>query len=150
VSIAPEANAGQPTGVRVSTDPADIDLDWLQPALSERAYWALGRTRENLERAIERSLPFVALRDERQIGFARVVTDGVTFGWICDVFVDEAERGRGVGHLLMAAIAADPRLVSLRRLILATRDAHELYARHGFVSLRHPERWMERPGPSTG
>ena len=150
MSDVPEANAGREAGVRISTDPADVDLDWLHPALSERAYWALGRTRENLERAIERSLPFVALRGIQQIGFARVVTDGVTFGWVCDVFVDEAERGRGVGDLLMGAIETDPRLVHLRRLILATRDAHGLYARHGFVALRHPERWMERPGPSTG
>jgi GNAT superfamily N-acetyltransferase len=145
-----EANAGREAGFRISIDPADIDLDWLFPALSERAYWALGRTRENLERAIEHSLPFVALAGDRQIGFARVVTDGVTFGWICDVFVDEAERGRGVGDLLMGAIAADPRLSTLRRLVLATRDAHGLYARHGFVELRNPESWMERPGPSTG
>lgn len=136
--------------IRISTDPADVDMDWLHPALSERAYWALGRTRENLERAVERSLPFVALRGDRQIGFARVVTDGVTFGWICDVFVDEAERGHGAGNLLMAAIASDPRLRALRRLVLATRDAHGLYERHGFVPLRNPERWMERPGPSTG
>ena len=144
------ANAGRKAGLRISTDPSDIDLEWLHPALSERAYWALGRTRENLERAIEASLPFVALDGDRQIGFARVVTDSVTFGWICDVFVDEAERGRGVGDLLMGAIASDPRLRGLRRLILATRDAHGLYARHGWVPLRHPERWMERPGPSTG
>jgi GNAT superfamily N-acetyltransferase len=144
------SNAGPPTGVRITTDPADIDLDWLHAALSERAYWALGRTRENLERAIKHSLPFVVLDDDRQIGFARVVTDGVTFGWVCDVFVDEGERGRGVGDLLIGAIAADPRLRSLRRLILATRDAHGLYARHGFVPLAAPERWMERPGPSTG
>jgi GNAT superfamily N-acetyltransferase len=76
-----------------------------------------------------------------------VITDGVTFGWVCDVFVDEAERGRGVGDLLMATIAADPRLADLRRLVLATRDAHGLYERHGFVPLTAPERWMERRRP---
>jgi GNAT superfamily N-acetyltransferase len=139
----PFANAGQPTGVRVSTDPADVDLEWLVPALSERAYWALGRTRDQIERSLERSWTYAALDGDRQIGFARVVTDGVTFGWVCDVFVDEAERGRGVGDLLMATIAGDPRLVGLRRLILATRDAHGLYARHGFAPLSAPERWME-------
>jgi GNAT superfamily N-acetyltransferase len=140
-------DAGPPTGVRVSTDPADVDLDWLLPALSERAYWALGRTRDQLERAIGRSLTFTALYGDRQVGFARVVTDGVTFGWVCDVFVDEAERGRGVGDLLMGTIATDPRLVGLRRLALATRDAHGLYERHGFGPLVHPERWMERRRP---
>jgi GNAT superfamily N-acetyltransferase len=112
------------TGIRVSTDPADVDLGWLVPALSERAYWVFGRTREQIERSLERSWTFAALDGERQVGFARVVTDGVTFGWVCDVFVDEAERGRGIGDLLMGAIAADPRLAGLRRLALATRDAH--------------------------
>ena len=137
-------NAGQSTGVRISTDPADIDLDWLVPALSERAYWALGRSREAVEAAIERSLCFVALRDGRQVGFARVITDLVTFAWVCDVLVDESERGKGVGTLLIRTIADDPRLRDLRRLVLATRDAHEVYARAGFGPLVHPERWMER------
>jgi GNAT superfamily N-acetyltransferase len=137
-------NAGQPTGVRVSTDPADIDLDWLAPALSERAYWALRRSREAVEAAISRSLCFVALRDGRQIGFARVITDLVTFAWVCDVFVDESARGEGVGTLLIRTIAEDPRLRDLRRIVLATRDAHEVYERAGFGSLVPPERWMER------
>ena len=140
----PRANAGQTTGVRISTDAADVDLDWLHPALSERAYWALGRSREDVETVIAGSLTFAALDGDHQVGFARVVTDGVTFGWVCDVFVDETQRGRGIGNLLMAAIAADPRLAGLRRLALATRDAHGLYERHGFGPLVHPERWMER------
>jgi GNAT superfamily N-acetyltransferase len=140
----PRPNAGLPTGVRISIEPTDVDLDWLHPALSERAYWALGRTRAQLEQALRSSLTFTALDGSRQVGFARVITDGVTFGWVCDVFVDEAERGRGVGDLLMATIAADPRLAGLRRLVLATRDAHGLYERHGFGPLVHPERWMER------
>ena len=138
------SNAGRETGVRISTDPADVDLEWLVPALSERAYWALGRTREQIERSLDRSWTYAALDGNRQVGFARVITDGVTFGWVCDVFVDEADRGRGIGDLLMATIAADPRLAGLRRLVLATRDAHGLYERHGFGPLTAPERWMER------
>ena len=134
---------GEP--IRLSTDPADIDLDWLHPALSERAYWAHGRTRETVERSIARSLCFSALRGDRQVGFARVVTDEATFGWVCDVFVDEAERGQGTGIRLVEAIARDPRLDGLR-LMLATRDAGELYERHGgFEPLRNPGRLMERP-----
>ena len=121
-----------------------MNLEWLIPALSERAYWALGRSREQIERSLERSWTYAALDRERQVGFARVITDGVTFGWVCDVIVDEAERGRGIGYLLMATIAADSRLAELRRLVLATRDAHGLYERHGFVPLSAPERWMER------
>ena len=131
--------------IRLSTDPAEIDLDWLHPALSERAYWALGRSRETVERSIARSLCFSALRGDRQVGFARVVTDEATFGWVCDVFVDEAERGQGTGIRLVEAIAGDPRLDGLR-LMLATRDAGELYERYaGFEPLRNPERLMERP-----
>lgn len=134
----------EPSRVRVSTDPDDVDLEWLVPALSERAYWALRRTREQIEISLARSWTFAALDGDRQVGFARVVTDGVTFAWVCDVFVDEAERGRGIGDALMAAIVADPRLHGLKRMILSTRDAHGLYARHGFEPLAAPERWMER------
>jgi GNAT superfamily N-acetyltransferase len=80
----------------------------------------------------------------RQVGFARVVTDQATFAWVCDVFVDEAFRGRGVGSRLMAAILADPRLGRVRRMLLATSNAAALYERFGFEPLDHPERWMER------
>ena len=139
-----ESNAGQTTGVRISTDCADVDLNWLAPALSERAYWALGRSRDAVEAAISRSLCFSAFVDGRQVGFARVITDLVTFAWVCDVFVDESARGQGVGTLLIQTIGSDPRLRDLRRLVLATRDAHDVYARAGFGPLVHPERWMER------
>jgi N-acetylglutamate synthase-like GNAT family acetyltransferase len=141
-------NAGQPTGVRVSSDSGDLDLDWVYPALSERAYWALGRSREQVERSIRNSLCFGAYSAEgRQVGIARVITDEATFAWICDVFVDESARGQGIGQALMAAILADPRLQGLRRMVLATRDAETLYARFGFEPLRNSSRWMERRQP---
>lgn len=131
--------------VRISTDPRDVDLDWLAAALSERAYWALGRSRDAIERSVAASLCFSALRGGRQVGFARVVTDEATFGWVCDVFVDETERGQGIGIRLVETIVGDPRLDGLR-LMLATRDAGELYQRYGgFEPLRNPERWLERP-----
>src|SRR5712671_694162 len=126
---APEANAGHPTGVRISTDPAELDLGWIHAALSERAYWALGRSRDIVARSIASSVCFGAFEGERQIGFARVVTDQATFGWVCDVFVDESGRGRGVGSALMAAVVGDPRLATCR-LVLATRDAEGVYAPH--------------------
>jgi GNAT superfamily N-acetyltransferase len=132
--------------MRITTDPADLDLDWLVPALSERAYWATGRSRETVEASIRGSLCFGAYDDAdggRQVGFARVVTDLATYGWVCDVFVDESARGRGVGKELMAAIVAEPRLATCR-LQLATRDASGLYAQFGFRPLRNPDRWMER------
>jgi GNAT superfamily N-acetyltransferase len=138
------SNAGRETGVRVSTDPAELDLDWLVPALSERAYWALGRPRATVEASIRGSLCFGAYVGDRQVGFARVVTDEATYGWVCDVFVDEAARGSGVGKALMAALVADPRLSDCR-LVLSTRTAAELYAQYGFQPLAHPELLMERP-----
>jgi GNAT superfamily N-acetyltransferase len=130
--------------VRISTDPADLDIDWIHAALSERAYWALGRSREAVVASIDRSICFGAYLGRRQVGFARVVTDGVTFGWVCDVFVDEARRGRGIGGRLIEAIVDDPRLLDVRRLVLASRDAADLYRRGGFEPLANPERWMER------
>jgi GNAT superfamily N-acetyltransferase len=135
--------------MRISTDPDDLDLEWLVPALSERAYWAQGRSRDTIEASIRRSLCFGAFDDAaggRQVGFARVVTDEATFAWVCDVFVDESARGRGVGKALVAAAVADPRLATCR-LQLATRDAEGLYAQFGFQPLRYPERMMERLRP---
>ena len=146
---APESNAGREAGVRISTNPAALDLDWLVPALSERAYWAEGRSRATIEASIRGSLCFGAYDDAdggRQVGFARVVTDLATYGWVCDVFVDEAARGRGIATALMAAIVAEPRLADCR-LQLATRDAAALYAKFGFRPLRNPDRWMERLRP---
>ena len=141
------SNAGRETGVRVSTDPAELDLDWLVPALSERAYWAQGRPRATVEASIRESLCFGAYDDAdggRQVGFARVVTDQAVYGWVCDVFVDESARGHGVGSALMAAITTDPRLADCR-LTLSTSTAPGLYARYGFQPLAHPELMMERP-----
>jgi len=135
----------EPPDVRVVTDPAEFDLDWVATALSERAYWALGRPRDMIVRSLENSLCYGLFEGPRQVGIARVVTDGATFGWVCDVFVDEAWRGRGLGGRLVDAIVADPRLADVPRLVLATRDAADLYERHGgFAPLAHPERFMER------
>lgn len=142
------ADAGQPTGVRISTDPSELDLDWVVRALSERAYWALGRPRDVIEASIRGSLCFSACRDGRQVGFARVVTDRATFGWVCDVFVDESERGRGIGGELMQAIVAHPELGGLKRLVLSTRDAQSFYTTFGFAPLDHPERWLIRRSPA--
>lgn len=132
--------------IRITTDQRDLDIDWIHRALSERAYWAIGRPRDVIAASLRGSLCFGVLRGDRQVGFARVVTDEATFGWVCDVFVDEAERGSGVGKRLIAAIAGDPRLRGCR-LALTTRDASGLYDQFGFVPLKNPERWMERPRP---
>lgn len=134
--------------VRIETDPAEFDLEWVVAALSERAYWALGRPRALIEASLRNSLCYGLFHGRDQVGLARVVTDRATFGWVCDVFVDEAWRGRGLGGRLIDAIVADPRLRDVPRLVLATRDAGELYRRHGgFEPLAAPERFMERDRP---
>jgi N-acetylglutamate synthase-like GNAT family acetyltransferase len=134
--------------VRISTDASEIDLDWLHAALADRAYWALGRSREVVERAIANSLCFSAFDGGRQVGFARVVTDLATFAWICDVFVDEGSRGQGLGKRLMAAITTDPRLANLKRTVLTT-GSPEFYLPFGFEPLESPERWMLRKGAGS-
>ena len=131
---------------RISTDPADVELDWLVEALSKRAYWALGRSRDVIERSIANSLCFSAIQDGRQVGFARVVTDQATFAWVCDVFVDERVRGQGIGKQLMAAVTDDPRLAGLKRTMLAT-SSPAFYTPFGYAPLERPERWLVRKGP---
>ena len=128
----------------LSTDPAHLDIDLIYEFLSTRAYWAKGRTRAAVERSIAHSLSFGLYRQRQQIGFARVVTDYATFAYLADVFVLEAERGRGLGKWLIATIVDHAELQGLRRWLLATRDAHGLYQQAGFTLLSQPERWMER------
>jgi GNAT superfamily N-acetyltransferase len=129
----------------VSTDKARLDLDLVHRWLSEKSYWAQGRSRDVVERSIEHSLAFGAYLGDEQVGFARAVTDYTTFAWLCDVFVDEGHRGRGVGKLLVRSVTAHPELQGLRLMVLATRDAHGLYETHGgFHVMSAPERWMVR------
>jgi GNAT superfamily N-acetyltransferase len=132
-------------GYLISTDKQRLDIDYIHRWLSERAYWAQGRSREVVEKSIANSLCFGLYHDEWQVGFARVVTDLSTFGWLCDVFVDEEERGQALGKWLVQTVANHPDLAHIRRLMLATRDAHELYRRYGgFEMLGTPERWMAK------
>ena len=135
----------EPT-IRITSDPSEVDLDWLHAALSERAYWALGRSREIVERSVANSLCFSAFDGVQQVGFARVITDGATFAWVCDVFVDEDRRGQGIGRMLLAAVTGDPRLQGLKRTVLVT-NSPDFYAPYGFAPIDRSERWMLRQGP---
>jgi GNAT superfamily N-acetyltransferase len=128
--------------MEISTDPARLDVDRIHRWLSTDAYWALGRTREVVERSIAGSLNVGAYADGEQVGYARVVTDHATFAWLCDVYVDPAHRGSGVGTALLEAVSARLAGMRLRRVLLATEDAHGLYRRFGFTPLPHPERFM--------
>lgn len=130
--------------VTVSTEAGLLDVDTLHRWLSTDAYWAIGRPREVLERAIAGSLNFGAYDDGRLVGYARVVTDRATFAWLCDVYVDPSARGAGVGVALMEAVLAELTDLQVRRTLLATADAHGLYAKFGFEPMTEPERWMLR------
>ncbi len=112
--------------------------------LSESSYWAKSRSFETVRRSIENSLPFGMYRDSVQIGFARVVTDYATFAWLADVFILPEFRGHGLGKWMIGVVVAHPHLQGLRRWVLATKDAHGLYASYGFTPLQSPERFMER------
>lgn len=132
----------------ISTDPERLDISLIHHFLSTETYWAVGRSRETVERSLTNSFCFGIYRNGEQVGFARVVTDFATFAWIADVFVLPEHRGRGLAKWLMTVILAHPKLQGFRRWVLATKDAHELYAQFGFIPLHRPERWMERPDPT--
>jgi GNAT superfamily N-acetyltransferase len=128
----------------ISTDSARLDIAAIHGYLSGSAYWAMGRPLEVVRRSIENSLSFGVYKGGAQIGFARVVTDYATFAWLADVFVLPEFRGLGIGKWLIGVIVDHPRLPGLRRWVLATKDAHGLYAQYGFTPLSAPERFMER------
>ena len=133
----------------ISTDKGKLDIDIIQSFLANDSYWAQTRTLDQTKTAIENSICFGVYHGERQIGFARVVSDQATFAYIGDVFVLEAHRGNGLSKWLMQVIIDQPDMQGLRRWLLATRDAHGLYEKYGFTELKHPERWMEKPAPDA-
>ena len=130
----------------VSTDAARLDLDVIHGFLTQ-SYWSPGVPRDVVERAIKGSLCFGLYEGTRQIGFARVITDQATYAYLADVFVLDAEQGKGLGTWLMEVIMAHPALQGLRRWGLITRDAHALYRKVGFKPLANPDRHMEIAKP---
>ena len=144
--VAPDFQRERDT-FQVSTDPARFDLDAIHAYLTA-SYWAEGVPRELIARSLDGSLAFGLYDAERQIGLARVITDRATFAYLCDVYVLEAYRGRQLGVWLMECVMAHPDMQGLRRVILATRDAHAFYARFGFTPTAKPQALMEimKPG----
>lgn len=129
----------------IRTDLADMDLDLVHEWLSTDAYWSLGRSREAVGTAAEHSLNFGAFAaDGQQVAYARVVTDHANFAWLCDVYVDRDHRGRGLGTRLVAAVTGSLDPLGIGRTLLATRDAHDVYAGFGFEPLPDPTMWMVR------
>lgn len=139
-------------GLRFSDDPADLDVDRVHRWLSEESYWARGRDRATQEAIIAGSRNFSVHHDVtgRQLGYARVITDGVTFGWLADVFVAPEARGRGVGTALVRGVTEAIEPLGLKRFALFTADAHGLYERFGFRPIPDAAGWMMRPGAGFG
>lgn len=135
----------------ISTDKAQLDLLRIHDYLSNRSYWAEGISLEKVQRGIAHSLCFGVYEEAtgELVGYARVITDYTTLAYLCDVFVLEPWRGQGLGKWLISAILAYPDIPNPRRWILATKDAHGLYAQHGFQPLPMPERWMVKLAQPT-
>jgi GNAT superfamily N-acetyltransferase len=134
----------------ISTDRTRLDLAMIHDYLCNRSYWAQRRSFETVRRSIEHSLCFGVFLGDQQVGFARTVTDYATFAWLCDVFILESHRGKGLGKQLIQCVVDHPLLGELGIFILATRDAHELYRSYGgFDGLQASEKWMVRSPQRT-
>jgi len=131
-------------GYELIDDTSRMSFDTVFRRLHEEAYWSAGRERSVIERSWRNSSPYAILtEDGTTIGFARVVTDEATFAWIADVFIESTHRGLGLGTWMMGALVEHWRARGVPRLLLATRDAHEVYQKVGFAPLAHPNRFME-------
>ena len=132
----------------ITCDKARLDIGAIHGFLSA-SYWSLGIPRATVERAIANSLCFGVLCQGQQVGFARVITDKPTFAYLADVYILPEHRGKGLSRRLMEQIVRHPDLQGLRRMLLATRDAHALYAKFGFKPLAAPDRIMEIHNPNV-
>lgn len=130
----------------ISTDPSRIDVETVYEFLTN-SYWAKGIPADTVRLSVQNSLCFGVYDGPQQIGFARIITDRATFAYLADVFILPAYRGRGLSKWLMECIVGHPDLQSLRRWMLATSNAHGLYAQFGFTMVKKPERWMELHQP---
>ena len=125
---------------QITTDPAKIDVETLFSFLHYQAYWSIGIPKEYVKNSLKFSLNFSLLSPENKfIGFARVVTDYYSFGWLADVYIDEQFRGKGLGKWLVEIVIKHPDLQRLRNFVLFTKDAHELYKKFGWKKLLNPD-----------
>ena len=133
---------------QVSTETEKFDIDLIHSFLAH-SYWAEGIPKEIVERSIAGSLCFGVFENNKQVGFARMITDKATFAYLADVFIIEEYRGLGLSKWLMEIIMSHPDLQGLRRIILATRDAHSLYEKFDFTQLTNVDRWMQKHDPDV-
>jgi GNAT superfamily N-acetyltransferase len=134
---------------QVTTDRTRLEIETIHNFLALESGWAKGIPRQIVERSIEGSLCFGLFHRNRQVGFARVITDCATIAYLGDVFVLKDCRGRGLAKWLMECVVAHPELQDLRRWILVTADAHDLYRKYGFTQLARPESFMELHDPDV-
>ncbi|MCS3605702.1 GNAT family N-acetyltransferase [Erwinia rhapontici] len=127
----------------LSSDPQKLDIDWVHRQIAEKSYWAQGQTREMTERSLAASLAFGIYHHQQQVGFGRLITDYSRFAYLSDVMIDDAHRGKGLGGWFAATILTHPELHTIKRWMLATDDAHEVYRRAGWQSVEKPQRLME-------
>lgn len=133
---------------RISSRAEDMDFDAIHSYIAT-TYWAEGIPVETLQKALENSLCFgVFTAENKQIGFARMITDHATFAYLADVFIDEAHRGKGLSKWLMEEIHNHSSLQGLRRILLATKDAHGLYKKFGYTELNDPSIFMQKWNPN--
>jgi GNAT superfamily N-acetyltransferase len=129
-------------GYEIDDDATRLDLEVVHRFLTG-SYWAEGVPRDVVARSVANALSLGVYRDGNQVGYTRAVTDRATFAWVCDVFVLSGHRGRGLGHWMIETLGAHPDLAGIRRFLLATADAHQVYADCGFTALDDPDRYME-------
>lgn len=136
-------------GFIFSSDREKVDIAYVHRIASTQLYWAKGIPYDIVKRSVENSLCFGIYTGTKQVGFARLVTDYATFGYLADVFVDEEYRGKGLSKTLMEFIFSIDELKAFRRMVLVTRDAHTLYERYGFKQLKTPDTYMELHRPEV-
>ncbi len=127
----------------ISTDQSRLDISAIHRFLSTEAYWSLNIPREKMEKSIEHSLCFGVYQLDKQIGFARVISDFATIAYLGDLYILDAYRGKGLSKWLLEVIMGHPELQGLRRWILLTADAHALYKQFGWTEIADPAKWME-------
>ena len=130
----------------ISTEKEKLDIDFVHSFLT-LSYWAEGISKEIIKKSVEGALCFGVFENDKQIGFARMITDKATFAYLADVFIIEDYRNLGLSKWLMEVIMSHPDLQGLRRMMLATRDAHGLYEKFGFTPLTNVDRWMHIHNP---
>jgi GNAT superfamily N-acetyltransferase len=133
----------------ISTNNEDMDKNAIHDYLSKHAYWCLNIPFDTLSKAMENSLNIGVFHHASQVGFARVITDYATIAYLGDVYILQEHRGKGLSKWMMENIMHYPRLQGLRRWILLTRDAHELYKKFGWKEIAFPDRWMEKHDPDV-